>query len=153
MDADLILVMDKGRICQMGKHEDLMQQDGIYKQIFLFKPASDELEKEMPVSAEYYEEEEFKTQFSGKTLRRIVGLTRPHIRWVIGFLITVLIVSAMDSIFTYLSKQIIDLGIIARDKPMLFRLLATYGGLTLIQAVCVFGFIYLARRTGRTGAL
>lgn len=96
------------------------------------------------MSAEYYEEEEFKTQFSGKTLRRIVGLTRPHIRWVIGFLITVLIVSAMDSIFTYLSKQIIDLGIIARDKPMLFRLLATYGGLTLIQAVCVFGFIYLA---------
>lgn len=96
------------------------------------------------MSAEYYEEEEFTTRFNGKTLRRVVGLTRPHIRWVIGFLATVLTVSALDSIFTYLSKQIIDLGIIAQDKPMLYRLLATYGGLTLIQAACVFGFVFLA---------
>jgi len=96
------------------------------------------------VSADYYEEEEFKTGFSGKTLQRIIGLTRPHIRWVIGFLVTVLVVSFLDAVFTYLSKQIIDLGIIARDKPMLYRLLATYGGLTLFQAVCVFGFVYLA---------
>ncbi len=48
MDADLILVMDKGRICQMGKHEDLMQQDGIYKQIFFIQTSiQDELEKEI----------------------------------------------------------------------------------------------------------
>lgn len=96
------------------------------------------------MSAEYYEEEEFKTEFSGKTLRRVIGLTRPHIRWVIGFLLTVLTVSALDSVFTYISKQIIDVGIIARDKPMLYRLLATYGGLSLVQAACVFGFVFLA---------
>jgi ATP-binding cassette subfamily B protein len=34
MDADLILVMDKGRIIQHGKHDDLVRQDGIYRQIF-----------------------------------------------------------------------------------------------------------------------
>ncbi len=96
------------------------------------------------MSAEFYEEEEFKTQFSGKTLRRVIGLTRPHLRWVIGFLLTVLTVSALDSIFTYLSKQIIDLGIVAQDKPVLYRLLVTYGGLALIQAACVFGFVFLA---------
>ena len=30
-DADRILVIDKGRVVQQGKHEDLMKQEGIYK--------------------------------------------------------------------------------------------------------------------------
>ncbi len=34
MDADLILVMDKGKIVQKGKHEDLVGVDGIYRDIF-----------------------------------------------------------------------------------------------------------------------
>jgi len=34
MNADLILVMDDGRIIQMGKHEDLQQEDGVYKKIY-----------------------------------------------------------------------------------------------------------------------
>lgn len=34
MNADLILVLDKGRIVQKGKHADLVRQDGIYRQIF-----------------------------------------------------------------------------------------------------------------------
>ncbi len=34
MDADLIVVMDKGRIVQMGTHESLLKQDGIYRRIY-----------------------------------------------------------------------------------------------------------------------
>lgn len=34
MDADLILVMDKGRIVQQGTHDQLVTQDGIYRRIF-----------------------------------------------------------------------------------------------------------------------
>jgi ATP-binding cassette subfamily B protein len=34
MDADLILVMDKGRIIQRGKHEDLVLQPGTYRKIY-----------------------------------------------------------------------------------------------------------------------
>jgi len=34
MNADLILVFDKGKIVQMGEHEVLLNQDGIYKDIF-----------------------------------------------------------------------------------------------------------------------
>jgi ATP-binding cassette subfamily B protein len=34
MHADLILVLDKGKVTQLGKHEQLMQQtDGIYRRI------------------------------------------------------------------------------------------------------------------------
>jgi ATP-binding cassette subfamily B protein len=32
--ADLILVLDQGRIIERGKHHELLQQDGLYRQIF-----------------------------------------------------------------------------------------------------------------------
>jgi ATP-binding cassette subfamily B protein len=51
MNADLILVMDKGRIIQMGKHEDLIAQDGMYRKIYnLQTQIDDELEMELSQS-------------------------------------------------------------------------------------------------------
>jgi ATP-binding cassette subfamily B protein len=34
MNADLILVLDKGQVVQMGNHQQLVEQDGIYRQIY-----------------------------------------------------------------------------------------------------------------------
>ncbi len=96
------------------------------------------------MSDEYLEEEEFQSQFNGKTLRRILGLTRPHLKWVIGFLITIACVSGLDSVFTYISKLIVDEGIIAGNRQNLYQYLTYYGLLTLVQAGLVFVFIYLA---------
>jgi len=48
MKADLILVMDKGEIVQMGKHESLVAQDGMYRKIFEIQTRIDEeLEEEI----------------------------------------------------------------------------------------------------------
>lgn len=48
MDADLILVMDKGQIIQCGRHEELMEQEGIYRQIYEIQTHIEvELEKEI----------------------------------------------------------------------------------------------------------
>ncbi len=48
MNADLILVFDKGRIVQNGIHSDLLAQDGIYRQIYELQTRIDfELEKEI----------------------------------------------------------------------------------------------------------
>ncbi len=48
MDADMILVLDKGRIIQRGQHEDLLRQEGIYRQIFDIQTQIEtELEKEI----------------------------------------------------------------------------------------------------------
>jgi ATP-binding cassette subfamily B protein len=48
MDADLILVLDKGRIVQRGKHADLLKEEGIYRQIYdIQTKIEDELEKEI----------------------------------------------------------------------------------------------------------
>jgi ATP-binding cassette subfamily B protein len=90
-----------------------------------------------------FEEEEFTTQFNGRTFVRILALTRPHWPWVVGFLLTVAAVSAMDSYFTYLSARIVDEGIIAGDRAALIDIMTIYGVLIFVQAVGVFGFIYL----------
>ncbi|HTX89837.1 MAG TPA: ABC transporter ATP-binding protein [Anaerolineales bacterium] len=42
MNADLILVMDKGGIVQMGKHSELVAQDGMYKKIYDIQTRIDE---------------------------------------------------------------------------------------------------------------
>ncbi len=48
MNADLILVLDKGRIVQSGKHDELLNQAGIYRQIYEIQTRiEEELEKEI----------------------------------------------------------------------------------------------------------
>jgi ATP-binding cassette subfamily B protein len=48
MAADLILVMDKGRIVQRGTHDELMTEPGIYRQVYDVQARiEDELEKEV----------------------------------------------------------------------------------------------------------
>jgi len=48
MNADLIVVMDKGEIVQMGKHEDLVACEGMYRQIYAIQTRIDEeLEQEI----------------------------------------------------------------------------------------------------------
>ncbi len=91
-----------------------------------------------------FEEEDFQTRFSGRTFRRILGLTRPHWKWVAGFLTTIMLVSCLDAFFTYLGKQIIDIGIVGKDVKALMQIFYLYGGLTILQAGMVFAFIYLA---------
>jgi ATP-binding cassette subfamily B protein len=90
------------------------------------------------------EEDEYTSQITGKTVGRIFGLTRPHWKWVAGFWVMIAFTSILDAIFTYLNKGIIDQGIIAQSQHALIRILALYGGLILVQAFCVFFFIFLA---------
>lgn len=96
------------------------------------------------MSDEYLEEEDFQTKFTGKTFRRILGLTKPHWKWVVGFLMAIAVVSGMDSFFTFLSKRLIDEGIVPGNKEALISILTIYGSLLVLQAIFVFVFIYLA---------
>ncbi|MBU0512459.1 MAG: ABC transporter ATP-binding protein/permease [Chloroflexi bacterium] len=48
MNADLIVVLDHGQIVQMGKHAELLSQDGVYRQIFDIQTRIDaEVEQEI----------------------------------------------------------------------------------------------------------
>ncbi len=100
--------------------------------------------KKSIVSVLEFEEEEFSTQFNGRTILRIIGLAKPHWRWLVGFIVTIAVVSILDSYFTYLGKQMIDLGILGRNPTVLREIVIRYGVLIFVQAANVFGFIYLA---------
>ncbi|MDP2777551.1 MAG: ABC transporter ATP-binding protein, partial [Anaerolineales bacterium] len=88
--------------------------------------------------------EEFTSQLTAPVLKRIGGLLKPHWKWVVGFLITIAITSALDAYFTYLNKQFIDQGIVLKDAARVMHLAAIYGWFILFQAAAVFTFIYLA---------
>lgn len=100
------------------------------------------------MSPDYFEEEEFTTKFSGRTLRRLLGMTLRHWKWLIGFLIAIMLVSVIDAVFTYLTKQIIDEGIIPGDQSALISIFIQYGVLMLVQAAAVFAFIFLCAILG-----
>jgi ATP-binding cassette subfamily B protein len=89
------------------------------------------------------EEEEYTSQLTGQTFRRILALVKPHWRWMVGFLIAVIITAGLDALFTYINKDMIDLGIAQKSIPILLKYASFYGGLQLTQGAAVFIFIYL----------
>jgi ATP-binding cassette subfamily B protein len=90
------------------------------------------------------EEEEYTSQLTTPILRRILSLLKPHRMWVIGFFITIALVSGLDAYFTFLNKQIVDQGITLGNRERVFEIAAIYGTFILFQAGAVFTFIYLA---------
>jgi ATP-binding cassette subfamily B protein len=90
------------------------------------------------------EEEEYTTPLTAPIFKRILGLLHPHWKWVVGFIITIAFTSILDSVFTYINKDMIDQGIVAKNINILWRLAWLYGGLQIIQSAMVFTFIYLA---------
>ena len=90
------------------------------------------------------EEEEYTSQLTAPVFKRILGLLKPHWKWVLGFLITIALTSSTDAYFTYLNKNIVDTGITMKDSAAVTRIAWVYGSIILFQAVTVFTFIYLA---------
>ncbi len=95
------------------------------------------------MSDNYFEEEEFTTEFNGRTVMRILEQTVPHWTWVIGFLIAIAITSFTDGYMTYLLKELIDRGIVPRDVNTLVSIVLRYWGVVVLQAISVSGHIYL----------
>ncbi|PKN90559.1 MAG: ABC transporter ATP-binding protein [Chloroflexi bacterium HGW-Chloroflexi-6] len=90
------------------------------------------------------EEEEYTSPLTGPILNRIVGLLRPHWKYVVGFFLAILFTSALDGAFTYINKNIIDKGIALGDRQAIWNLAMLYGVFQIVQSGLVFLFIYLA---------
>ncbi|MGB7874234.1 MAG: ABC transporter ATP-binding protein [Anaerolineales bacterium] len=90
------------------------------------------------------EEEEYTSPLTLPVFKRILGLLKPHWRWVVGFVLSIAVVSAQDAVFTYINKNMIDQGILQRDTATLWRLAGLYAALQIVQAILVFVVIYLA---------
>lgn len=90
-----------------------------------------------------FEEEDFTSKVNTSTLMRVLAQLKPHWRWVAGFLVSIMIVSMLESYFTYLSKRIIDEGLLAGNQDRLVSILTEYGLMMVVQIGFVFAFIYL----------
>ncbi len=88
------------------------------------------------------EEKEY-GKLTNQVFKRLIQVLKPHWKWVVGFLICISIVSGIDSYTTFLSKNLIDKGIVAGNPQEIVRTIMIYAGMILIQAGSVFGFIYL----------
>ena len=90
------------------------------------------------------DDEEYTSQLTGSTLRRIIGLMRPYWKWMVGFWVAIAFTSGLDAFFTYLNKGIVDQGIMAGDREALIRIVTIYGAFIIVQSALVFTFIFLA---------
>jgi len=95
----------------------------------------------MPV--DHFEEKEFSGKLTGEVTRRILSLLKPYKWRVIGYLASIILVSVLDAYLTFLSKQLVDNGIIPGNRPMIIQILTNYGLIIIAQAAGIFGFIYL----------
>ena len=102
----------------------------------------------MPDELIELEEEEHTSPLTAPTFRRIVGLLKPHWKWMVGFLAAIILTATQDALFTYINKLMIDQGIVAKNVPVLLKYASIYGGMQLLQAAFVFTFIYLAAVLG-----
>lgn len=94
------------------------------------------------------EEEEFTTQINGRTLQRILEQTWTHWQMLVAFVILIAVAAFLDSLFTYMSKLLIDDGIVAGNRDAIVRIITIYGALIVVQSATVFGFIYITGLLG-----
>ena len=95
-----------------------------------------------------FEEEEFQSQFNGQVFLRILAQGKAHWPMLAGFLLAIILVAATDGYFTFLSKRMIDEGIVRHNRAQLFHLATQYGLLIVLQSIVTFVFIYLAGTLG-----
>jgi ATP-binding cassette, subfamily B, bacterial len=99
----------------------------------------------------HFEEEEFdqNSRFDKQLFKRIWQSAAKHWYLMLGFLLAISSVSFVDSYFTYLSKLMIDEGIIPGDMDRLMSLVLQYAMFIVIQALLVFAFIMCAGIMGQ----
>ncbi len=101
------------------------------------------------MSAYFDEDEEQRARLTGTTLRRLLGKTRPHSRLMVGFLVTVSIVSVLDAVYTYLRKLIVDQAILGGNQAVFWQSVIAYAATIALQSLGVLGFIYLTGMLGQ----
>lgn len=93
-----------------------------------------------------FQEEEFDTSFNGHTLLRIMKLTVPHWKMVLGFVVAIAGVAYIEAYINILNMQIIDEAIAKNNVDRLAEVILVYAGLWIFFSALVFVFIYFAGR-------
>ena len=101
------------------------------------------------MSAHLGTEEDTAAEVSWRTVTRILAQAQRHWHWMMGFMVCIVVVSALDAVYTYLRKQIVDQFVVLGSEVALRQALTAYGATVLLQAAGVFGFIYFTGILGQ----
>ncbi len=82
------------------------------------------------------------------TIIRILKLTRPHWKLFAGFTLAIMFTAFLDSLGTYITKLIIDDGILAGNLEKVIYYSKLYGIVYFTNSISFFIFIYCAGRLG-----
>ena len=93
------------------------------------------------MTEQYFEEEEFETAFDGRTLVQLLRLKLRHKRWMAVYLVSTLAIAVQEAYLTYLTKRIVDEGLLAGDWPHVVGLVVHYGAVFAAFSIPVVGFI------------
>lgn len=101
----------------------------------------------MPVNT--FEETDYSREgATGKIFLRIFSFMKPYWGLMFIFLVAVILTSVMDAYITYMTKRIIDEGILSGNISILLNILYQYGALVIFEAGTVFTFVYLVSIVG-----
>ncbi|MEM7800509.1 MAG: ABC transporter ATP-binding protein [Chloroflexota bacterium] len=89
----------------------------------------------------YIEEEEFEGEINRSTLIRTAKLALNHWPLMVLFLVSVAGTAVIEAYQTFLSKRIIDEGIIGNDMVVLRQIAVQYAICIVLLSICVAGFI------------
>lgn len=91
---------------------------------------------------------EEKLHFEGNAILRIFKEVKPRWHWMVGFVLFIAITAYLDSLGTYVTKFLIDEGIVAKNMDMVKHYALRYGLIYLGNSLSIFFFIFCAGRLG-----
>jgi ATP-binding cassette subfamily B protein len=100
------------------------------------------------VTEDFFDEEDFQGKIDRNIIKRIFQFAMPYRNWFFAFICFTLLTTLMDSIQVILNKYLIDQAILTGSKSEAVRIVRYYGLTILVQAVSVFGFVYIAGMIG-----
>ena len=100
------------------------------------------------MTEDFFDEEDFQGKVDHHTIKRIFQFAMPYRKWFFAFICFTLLTTLMDSIQVILNKFLIDQAILTGSKSEAVRIVRYYGLTILVQAVSVFGFVYIAGMIG-----
>ncbi len=139
--ADLILVMDKGRIVERGRHEELLAKGGLYKTIHDLQLQQQDAPMKTTITPPAYvtqSEEEYDKGYDPKVASRLFAYARPYAGKLFLAVLLMFSASAAAVAGPYFVKIAIDSGLTARNYDVLLSTVLAYLAASCFQWVCTY---------------
>ncbi len=100
-------------------------------------------------AATIHEEEVLEKSYDAQLMRRLMGYVRPYSSLVLGALLLLFLEGVLQLVGPFLTRQIIDVAIPARDATFLAQATAAFVVVLLAQFACSYGQTWLTSMLGQ----